>query len=112
MNDDIRLLRQYAESGSEAAFGELVRGKVNLVYSAAMRQAGGDTHLAEEITQARVMVTNESGSGATVPFTDDMAAQVQGMPPPRSPAPSSNSRPSNRPPRPSSKRCWATSRWS
>lgn len=51
MNEEIALLRRYAASGDEPAFAELVRCKVNLVYSVALRQAGGDTHLAEEITQ-------------------------------------------------------------
>ena len=50
-SDDIDLLRQYAESGSEAAFGELVRRYINLVHTVAWRQTG-NAHHAEEITQA------------------------------------------------------------
>lgn len=37
---DARLLREYAERGSEAAFGELVTRHSDLVYSAALRQVG------------------------------------------------------------------------
>ncbi|HVU27233.1 MAG TPA: DUF6263 family protein [Verrucomicrobiae bacterium] len=51
MNDDLTLLREFAEKNSEAAFTEIVSRHVNLVYSVALRQVR-DTHLAEEITQA------------------------------------------------------------
>ena len=51
MSDDSDLLRRYVETGSEAAFAELVQRKVNLVYSAALRQVHGDAPLAEEVTQ-------------------------------------------------------------
>jgi len=50
-SDDIRLLKQYADENSEAAFAELVARYVNLVYSAALRSTG-NAHAAEEITQA------------------------------------------------------------
>jgi uncharacterized protein (TIGR03435 family) len=50
-SDDIALLKEYAESGSESAFAELIARYVNLVYSAALRGVG-DAHAAEEITQA------------------------------------------------------------
>ncbi len=49
--DDITLLREYAETGSEAAFAALVERHVNLVYSIAWRSVG-NPHAAEEITQA------------------------------------------------------------
>ena len=47
---DQQLLRDYAESRSEAAFAELVRRHVDLVYSAALRMVR-DAHLAEDVTQ-------------------------------------------------------------
>ena len=51
MPTDVELLRAYADEKSEAAFGELVRRQVNLVYSVALRQCGGDAHLAEDVAQ-------------------------------------------------------------
>ena len=51
MNDDTDLLRRYAEEGSEAAFTELVRRHVDLVYGAALRRTGGDTHRAADVAQ-------------------------------------------------------------
>ena len=51
MSDDAELLRRYAEQRSEAAFAELVRRHLNLVYSAAMRLTRGDTHRAEDVAQ-------------------------------------------------------------
>jgi RNA polymerase sigma factor (sigma-70 family) len=51
MPDDRQLLRRFAADRSEAAFGELVARHVPLVYSAALRQTGGDAHLAQDIAQ-------------------------------------------------------------
>lgn len=48
--DDSELLRRYAEDASEEAFAELVRRHLNLVYAAALRQAG-DAHRAEDVAQ-------------------------------------------------------------
>ena len=48
---DMELLRDYDRQGSEAAFAELVRRHINLVYSVALRHVGIAAH-AEEITQA------------------------------------------------------------
>jgi RNA polymerase sigma factor (sigma-70 family) len=51
MIEDTELLRRYADEGAEAAFAELVQRHVNLVYSAALRQVGGEAHLAADATQ-------------------------------------------------------------
>jgi RNA polymerase sigma factor (sigma-70 family) len=48
--DDIQLLRRYA-GGSDAAFAELTQRHVGFVYAAALRQLGGASHRAEEVTQ-------------------------------------------------------------
>ena len=47
---DQQLLREYTQLHGEAAFGELVRRYVDLVYSAALRMVR-DAHLAEDVTQ-------------------------------------------------------------
>lgn len=52
MTDDAELLRRYARERSEEAFAELVRRHLALVYHAALRQCGGDAHLAEDAAQA------------------------------------------------------------
>jgi RNA polymerase sigma factor (sigma-70 family) len=52
MQPDNELLRRYASDKSEEAFAELVKRHVNLVYSAALRQAHGDTHLAHDVAQS------------------------------------------------------------
>jgi RNA polymerase sigma factor (sigma-70 family) len=51
MNDDLMLLKQFADENSEPAFAEIVSRYINLVYSVAWRQVR-DAHLAEEVTQA------------------------------------------------------------
>jgi RNA polymerase sigma factor (sigma-70 family) len=55
MNDDLKLLREYATGHSEAAFERIVERHLGLVYSAARRQAH-DPFLAEEITQAVFLI--------------------------------------------------------
>jgi RNA polymerase sigma factor (sigma-70 family) len=52
MTDDAQLLRQYVETGSEAAFSELVQRHVGIVYHAAARQLGSNRHLAKDVVQA------------------------------------------------------------
>jgi RNA polymerase sigma factor (sigma-70 family) len=49
---DHELLRRFAAERSEPAFTELVERHVGLVYSAALRQVGGDTGAAEDVAQA------------------------------------------------------------
>jgi len=61
MPTDAELLRQYAEEGSEAAFAELVRRYIRLVYSVAARQAAGNVALAEDATQAVFIVLARQG---------------------------------------------------
>jgi RNA polymerase sigma factor (sigma-70 family) len=51
MTGDNELLRQFAHDRSQAAFAELVRRRIDLVFSVALRQVGGDAHLAEDVTQ-------------------------------------------------------------
>jgi len=54
---EMEWLRAYATSGSQEAFACAGRGQyVNLVYASARRQVGGDTHLAEDVTQAVFIV--------------------------------------------------------
>ncbi len=52
MSETSALLRDYASTGSEEAFGKLVSGHVDLVYSAALRVVNGDTALARDVAQA------------------------------------------------------------
>jgi RNA polymerase sigma factor (sigma-70 family) len=52
MTDSQKLLAEYATSGSEAAFRDLLTRYLNFVYSTAVRLVDGDTHLAEDITQS------------------------------------------------------------
>ena len=62
MNDDLELLRAYAERQSEPAFETLVRRHLDLVYSAALRQARQPA-LAEEITQTVfIILARKAGS--------------------------------------------------
>jgi len=51
MRENSQLLRAFAESADHPAFEELVRRYTDLVYSAALRQVGGDTYLAADVTQ-------------------------------------------------------------
>src|SRR5437870_13909426 len=51
MKSDAELLRSYAQDRSESAFTDLVRRHIDLVYSAALREAHGEASLAEDVTQ-------------------------------------------------------------
>ena len=51
MSEDAELLRQYAQSGSETAFAELVCRYLPLVYATALRQGCGDEALAKDVAQ-------------------------------------------------------------
>src|SRR4051812_33060924 len=51
MTDSRSLLTEYAKSGSEATFHELVRLYIDLVYSTAVRLAGNDADLAKDVAQ-------------------------------------------------------------
>ena len=51
MPDDAQLLRRYVQENSEDAFRELAQRYLDLVYSAALRQLGGDVHRAQDVAQ-------------------------------------------------------------
>lgn len=51
MKSDDELLRDFTKTSNEEAFAELVRRHVDLVHSAALRQVGGDVHLAHDVAQ-------------------------------------------------------------
>src|SRR5262252_8847949 len=45
------LIQRYVDERSEPAFTEFVGQHIDLVYSAALRQVGGDVVLAQDVTQ-------------------------------------------------------------
>jgi len=51
MKSDSDLLRSYVENQSGEAFTEIVRRNVSHVHSSILRRVGGDTQIAEDITQ-------------------------------------------------------------
>ena len=65
---DAELLRWYTEEKSEVAFAELVRRYLDLVYSAALRQVGGDVHRAHDVSQVVfTTLARKAGSLASHP---------------------------------------------
>ncbi len=62
---DQQLLRDYTGTRSEAAFAELVRRHIDLVYSAAVRMVR-DAHLAEDVTQGTFVALAQNAG----PLTD------------------------------------------
>jgi RNA polymerase sigma factor (sigma-70 family) len=54
-NEDMELVRQYAQNHSEEAFATLVARHLNLVYAVAVRQLGA-TDMAQDVTQATFLI--------------------------------------------------------
>lgn len=62
MSEDYELLRQYASSGSEFVFAELVSRHVDFVYATALRRVGGNSHLAQDIVQNVFIALNRKAT--------------------------------------------------
>lgn len=86
MITDAELLRCYSADHSESAFTELVRRHIDLVYSAAARQMGGDAHRAKDVTQtvfadlarkAKVLTNHTSITGWLYTSTRFVAATAR-----------------------------------
>jgi DNA-directed RNA polymerase specialized sigma24 family protein len=84
--DDSSLLRRYASERDEAAFAEIVRRHLGLVYGAALRQLHGSVHRAEDVTQsvfadlarkAAVLVSRTDLAGWLYTSTHHAAAKLK-----------------------------------
>ena len=79
--DDNALLREFAERGSEPAFGELVARHVNKVHSVALRQVR-NPHQAQEITQPSSSSSRKKpGNCTTTPCSPAGSTKPRGSPP-------------------------------
>jgi RNA polymerase sigma factor (sigma-70 family) len=65
MTTDAELLKHYATQKSEAAFAKLVQRHLALVYSTALRQLNGDTHLAQDVAQTVFMTLARKAASLT-----------------------------------------------
>jgi RNA polymerase sigma factor (sigma-70 family) len=66
MTEDEKLLAEYSQTQSEAAFREIVSRYLNLVYSTALRLVAGDAHRAEDVAQT-VFVALAGNAGKLPP---------------------------------------------
>lgn len=71
MTSDAQLLQDFARDRSQAAFAELVRRHLDLVYSAALRQVGGDAHLAGDVAQK--VFLDLAAKAAAIPASASLA---------------------------------------
>jgi len=60
--NDMELVRQFTRDNSEAAFAELVRRHINLVYSVALRCTGQDGD-AQDVAQAVFIILARKAAG-------------------------------------------------
>jgi RNA polymerase sigma factor (sigma-70 family) len=65
VTDSQTLLSEYARTGSDAAFRELVARYVGLVYATALRLVAGDAHLAEDVAQLVFVDLAQKARGLT-----------------------------------------------
>ena len=73
MRDDQELLRCYVQERSEDAFTELVSRHIDLVYATALRTSGGDTHLAEDVSQVVFTDLARKAQAQCLPRIDSLA---------------------------------------